>query len=89
MNRSLDMTKGSPARLILRLAVPLILANLGQQLYSIADAIIVGQGVGVDAFAALGACDWLNWMVLWFVQGLAQGFLLLRLRNSEPETGNS
>ncbi len=71
------MTKGSPAKLILRLAVPLILANLGQQLYSIADAIIVGQGVGVDAFAALGACDWLNWMVLWFVQGLAQGFSAL------------
>lgn len=77
MNRSMDMTKGNPAKLILKLAIPLILANLGQQLYGIADAIIVGQGVGVDAFAALGACDWLNWMVLWFVQGLAQGFSAL------------
>lgn len=77
MNRSMDMTKRNPARLILGLAIPLILANLGQQLYGIADAIIVGQGVGVDAFAALGACDWLNWMVLWFVQGLAQGFSAL------------
>ena len=57
------MTSGNPARLILRLAVPLILTNLGQQLYGIVDAIIVGRGVGVDAFAALGACDWLVWLV--------------------------
>ncbi|MBQ4045971.1 MAG: MATE family efflux transporter [Lachnospiraceae bacterium] len=68
------MTQGSPARLILRLAVPLILANLGQQLYGIVDAVIVGRGVGVSAFAALGACDWLIWCVLWSVQGLTQGF---------------
>ena len=74
INRALDMTQGSPARLILRLAVPLILANLGQQLYGIVDAVIVGRGVGVSAFAALGACDWLIWCVLWSVQGLTQGF---------------
>lgn len=66
------MTRGNPTRLLIRLAVPLILANLGQQLYGIVDAIIVGQDVGVDAFAALGACDWLVWLVLWSVQGLFQ-----------------
>lgn len=71
------MTRGNPTRLLIRLAVPLILANLGQQLYGIVDAIIVGQGVGVDAFAALGACDWLVWLVLWSVQGLTQGFSAL------------
>ena len=30
--------------------------------------------LGVDAFAALGACDWLVWSILWAVQALAQGF---------------
>ncbi len=81
MNRATDMTSGNPARLILRLAVPLILTNLGQQLYGIVDAIIVGRGVGVDAFAALGTCDWLVWLVLWSVQGLSQGFSTLVARN--------
>lgn len=74
IDRALDMTQGSPASLILRLAFPLILTNLGQQLYGIVDAIIVGRGVGVSAFAALGACDWLIWTVLWSIQGLTQGF---------------
>ncbi len=77
MDRTLNMTSGNPAKLILRLAFPLILTNLGQQLYGIVDATIVGQGVGVKAFAALGSCDWLCWLVLWTVQGLTQGFSAL------------
>lgn len=75
--RAVDMTSGNPSRLILKLAIPLMLTNIGQQLYGIADAVIVGRGVGVDAFAALGACDWLVWLVLWSVQGLTQGFSTL------------
>ncbi len=74
MNKAVNMTTGNPARLILKLAIPLMLTNLGQQLYGIIDAIIVGRGVGVNAFAALGACDWLVWAILWAVQGLSQGF---------------
>ena len=74
MERSTDMTKGSPLPLILRLAVPLILTNLGQQLYQVADAVIVGRSVGVSAFASLGACDWLYWIILWSVTALTQGF---------------
>lgn len=74
MSNAINMTEGNPSKLILRLAVPLMLTNIGQQLYGIVDAIIVGRGVGVDAFAALGACDWLNWMILWAVQAFAQGF---------------
>lgn len=74
MNNAVNMTSGNPARLIFRLALPLMLTNIGQQLYGIVDAIVVGRGVGVDAFAALGACDWLVWAILWAVQALAQGF---------------
>ena len=81
MNRSINMTVGNPTKLILRLAVPLIFTNLGQQLYGIVDAIIVGRGVGVNAFAALGACDWLYWLVLWSIQGLTQGFSMLVARH--------
>ena len=74
MDRTVNMTTGNPAKLILHLAIPLMLTNLGQQLYGIVDAIIVGKGIGVNAFAALGACDWLVWLVLWTITGLTQGF---------------
>ena len=47
----LDMTKGSPTKLIARFIIPIIIGNLFQQLYSMADTIIVGHFVGVDAFS--------------------------------------
>ncbi len=47
MSRETNMTVGRPTKLILGLAVPLILTNVGQQLYTVADASIVGRGVGV------------------------------------------
>ena len=49
MSRETNMTVGRPTKLILGLAVPLILTNVGQQLYTVADASIVGRGVGVEA----------------------------------------
>ena len=42
-----DMTKGSPAKLILLFAVPLMLGNIFQQLYTMVDTIVVGQVAGV------------------------------------------
>lgn len=69
-----NMTTGNPAKHILRFAFPLILTNLGQQLYMITDGIIVGRGVGVKALAAVGATDWSYWLILWTVGGLTQGF---------------
>ena len=73
-SRTINMTTGSPAKHILSFAVPLILTNVGQQFYMIADASIVGRGVGVRAFAAVGATDWCYWLILWTVGGLTQGF---------------
>lgn len=72
-----DLTEGSPVRLILTFALPLMLGNVFQQLYTIVDTAVVGQVVGVQALAALGAADWLNWLVLSVMQGLAQGFSIL------------
>lgn len=74
MSRTLDMTKGKTAKLLLQLAIPLILTNLGQQLYMIADASIVGRGVGVSALAAVGSADWSYCLALWTVVGFTQGF---------------
>jgi len=72
--RTIDMTLGSPARHILSFAFPLVLTNVGQQLYMIVDGAIVGRGVGVKALAAVGATDWCYWLILWTVGGLTQGF---------------
>ncbi len=72
-----DLTRGSPARLILGFALPMMLGSVFQQLYTITDAAIVGQFVGVQALAALGAADWFNWLVLGIITGFAQGFSIL------------
>lgn len=74
MQRTVDMTVGSPTKHILKFSLPLIASNMGQQLYAIADASIVGRGVGVMALAAVGATDWIYCMILWTIIGLTQGF---------------
>ncbi len=74
MSRVMNMTEGSPYKLMLKFAIPVILTNLGQQLYQIVDAAIVGRGVGVDALAAVGCTDWTYWMSLWSISIMTQGF---------------
>ena len=68
------MTAGSPLRLILLTALPLMLGNVFQQMYTLVDASVVGKGIGMQALAALGASDWFNWMCLSIALGFAQGF---------------
>ena len=72
-----SMTEGRPAGLILTFALPLMLGNVFQQLYTVVDTMVVGRYLGVSALAALGASDWLVWMMLGTVQGLTQGFGIL------------
>lgn len=74
MKRTVDMTVGSPTKHILKFAFPLIVANMGQQLYAVVDASIVGRGVGVKALASVGTTDWVYCMILWAVISLTQGF---------------
>ena len=69
-----DMTSGSPGRLIILFAIPLMLGNICQQLYTMVDTMIVGQVAGVEALAALGAVDFLMWVVTGISTGLTQGF---------------
>ena len=72
-----DMTQGKPGRLILGFALPLMLGNICQQLYTMVDTAVVGNVLGVKALAAIGATDWLNWMVLGILTGFTQGFSIL------------
>lgn len=72
-----SMTEGKPVKLIFTFALPLMLGNVFQQLYTVVDTMVVGQVLGVTALAALGAADWLNWMILGIIQGFTQGFAIL------------
>ena len=48
-----DMTAGSPGKLIITFAIPMMLGNIFQQFYTMADTMIVGQVVGVEALAGM------------------------------------
>lgn len=72
--RTKDMTTGSPAGLLLQFALPLMLGNVFQQFYTFVDTMVVGQALGVKALAALGAAEWLTFLMFGLVQGLVQGF---------------
>ncbi len=75
-----NMTQGRPLPLIVSFALPLMLGNVFQQLYTVVDTMVVGKVLGVSALAAIGAADWLNWLVLGMIQGLTQGFAILMAR---------
>lgn len=74
MSKTVAMTSGRPLRLLLGFALPLMFGNVFQQLYTVVDIAIIGRGVGMNALAALGTVDWLNWMLVGIAQGFAQGF---------------
>ena len=69
-----DMSCGRPCTLLIGFALPLMLGNVFQQLYTVVDTAIVGKALGVAALGALGATDWLAWMIIGMIQGLTQGF---------------
>ncbi len=68
------LTEGRPLPMILSLAMPLMLGNLFQQLYTVVDAQIVGGVEGVGALASIGVSDWFSFLFFSLIQGLAQGF---------------
>lgn len=71
-----DMTEGSPMRLILGFFVPMLFGLLFQQLYNMADTIIVGKCLGVQALAAVGSTGSINFMIIGFCLGVCSGFAI-------------
>ena len=70
------MTEGNAVKLILRFMVPLVLGNLFQQLYNVADSVIVGRYLGVNALAGVGQSASLTFLILGFVNGCCSGFAI-------------
>ena len=76
-NKMNDMTVGSPVRLILRFMIPVCLGNIFQQFYNVADSIVAGQFIGVNALAAIGSTGSLMFFVTGWLNGLSSGFAIL------------
>ncbi len=70
------LTTGRPWHVILVFAVPLLLGNVVQQAYQIADAMVVGRVLGVDALASVGATGSFLFLLLGFAWGMTSGFAI-------------
>lgn len=68
-----DLTKGSVMGSMLRFAVPMILGNLLQQCYNVADTLIVGKFLGSNALAAVGSSFTLMTFLTSILLGLCMG----------------
>ena len=67
------MTVGKPLGLLVSFMLPLLIGNIFQQLYNMVDSVIVGQYVGADALAAVGATGSLNFLIFSLCGGMANG----------------
>lgn len=68
-----ELTQGPVMKSMLRFAIPMILGNLLQQCYNIADTLIVGKFLGADALAAVGSAFSLMTFLTSILLGLAMG----------------
>ena len=68
-----DLTRGPVLKTMMKFAVPMILGNLLQQCYNVADTLIVGQFIGSDALAAVGSAYTLMTFLTSILLGLCMG----------------
>ncbi|MBR6579789.1 MAG: MATE family efflux transporter [Ruminococcus sp.] len=74
MAQTYDLTKGKTTPIILKFFFPMLLTNMLQQIYTIADTMIVGKGLGDDPLAAVGNMSSLTFFIIGFSMGLTNGF---------------
>lgn len=72
-----DLTTGNPLKLLILFSIPLLIGNLFQQFYNIADIVIVGRTLGIDELAAVGATAPLFFLIVFVVVGLTNGFSIV------------
>ena len=75
-NAATDLTEGTPWKIIMRFSIPLFFTFLLQQFYNMVDTIVVGQFLGKDALAGVGSTGAINFMIIGFCMGLANGFVI-------------
>lgn len=72
-SKTLNMTEGSPVRLLLIFAVPMLIGNVFQQMYNLVDSVIVGRYVGANALAAVGATNSVSFLFFALCNGIGSG----------------
>jgi Na+-driven multidrug efflux pump len=72
-----DLTKGKEGRLILKFAIPMLIGNVFQQLYNIVDSLVVGNFLGKDALAAVGASFPVIFALISLIIGIATGATII------------
>lgn len=68
-----SMTEGNTAKLLLKFTIPMLIGNLFQQFYNMVDSIVVGQFVGSNALASVGATGSLNFLFFSMSFGISAG----------------
>ena len=68
-----NMTEGKPLKLIIGFAVPMLIGNIFQQIYNVADTVIVGRFLGEQALAGVGSTGSLTYFLLAMVSGMCNG----------------
>lgn len=68
-----DMTSGNIPKQLLAFSAPMLVGNIVQQFYNMADSIIVGNYVGARALGAVGACGSLNFLFFSLCSGMSLG----------------
>jgi len=71
-----DLTVGNPLKLIIGFSIPIFFGMMFQQFYSVMDTVIVGQTLGVEALAAVGATGSITFLIIGFCNGMASGFAI-------------
>ena len=79
------MTVQVPWKAILWFSIPLFIGSLFQQIYSMADAVIVGRLVGVKELAGVGATGAMSFLVLGFATGITSGFSVVIAQRAGAE----
>lgn len=72
-----ELTHGKPLNLIFTFMLPIFIGNIFQQMYNLADAIIVGRYLGVQALAAVGCTASLIFFIISFIFSSTQGFTVV------------
>ncbi len=68
-----DMTVGDPVKHILLFSLPALIGNIFQQIYNLADSVIVGRFVGPDALASVGATASVTFLFFALCNGIGNG----------------
>lgn len=76
-----DLTKGRPIKLIVLFALPIMLGNIFQQMYSLADIAIIGKNLGNNSIASVGATAPVVSLMFNIINGLITGFAIIVAKN--------